>query len=875
MFSLIKKLLLLSSIVVALGVSLPSFAVNLVQLDLNGDKVINGKDIFMLRSCINQLPSCNPQADFNNDGIINLIDYKLIVASYGSNVPTINLSISGENEVFIAENTSFNALYNVVVNNESGTEYSVGFSSSSTCNSVSASNNAGALFPADVTNTGALIVNETINAAATIEQCELTKEVFITELGLSAFHSLIVNVVPSTGNPILAVPGAQPSGIAPDTPTDVMFTLNIAGTSATPQTIQVRKVDSNDADLGLLADLKDDGQSPDAIAGDYVFTGSNSVVGTTLGQIKYKVVADFSVLGIFNSPSAILTVTDLTIGLSNDEIAPSDIVVDPILNETVVLGQILVQLTDGVTPEQASAAADSVGFSVLGFEPALNTMLIAYPKTLALTDAMAYLEGAGVFSSVSANGVDIVSEFVPNDPSYSSQWGFPKTRTDEAWVVTRGAGVLVGVVDTGADLDHPDLATNISQGYDAIDGDTTPEAVDKHGTHVAGTIAALTNNSSQVSGMAPDAKLVIIRTLGPGGGSHAQFADGVKRAADLGVKIINYSGGGSNSTTKRNAVDYAVGKGVLFVAAAGNDSTSSTTSAFPAAYSNVMAIGSTTSTDARSSFSNFGSWVTMAAPGSSILSLDLAGGTTTLNGTSMATPHVAGAAALVWSAHPTLTAAQVRERLIKSAKPLSATLQLGAGRLDTFNAVFNGNFEMGALEGWKKSGTASSVTLLGPLSPPLGSRMALTSTGPGGDGAETELYQDFTVQSGVSSIPVQLTYNFVSEEYPEFVGTQFNDCVNVEIQAPNGSIYVVAAESINNSTFTSIAGIDFPGGDTTSGQTGWKTVAVDVPVTAGPGKYRVFITDAGDDIYDSIMLLDDIRFKASVATGSPLSSTCN
>jgi hypothetical protein len=862
-------------VLVLLGVSLPSFAVNLVQLDLNGDKVINGKDIFMLRGCINQLASCNPQADFNSDGLINLLDYRSIVAAYGSTVPDISVSISGEDKVFIAENTAFNTLYNVIINNESGTEYTVGFSSSSTCNSVPDSNNATSLFPANVANTGTLIVNETINAATTIEQCELSKEVFITELGLSASHSVVVNIVPTSGNPILATPGAQPSGVAPNTPTDVVFTLSVAGTSAIPQSIQVRKVDSNDADLGLLADLKDDGQAPDGVAGDYVFTGSSTVEGTTLGQIKYKVTADFAGLGVFNSSAAILTVTDLPIGLSSEEITLADIVVDPLLNETVVLGQILVQLVDDVTPEQANTAIDSVGFSVLGFEPALNTMLIGYPKTLALNEAMSYLEMLGVFSSVSANGVDVVSEFIPNDPSYSSQWGFPKTRTDEAWIIARGASVLVGVVDTGADMDHPDLAANISQGYDAIDGDTTPEAVNRHGTHVAGTIAALTNNSTQVSGMAPEAKLIIIRTLGPGGGSHAQFADGVKRAADLGVKIINYSGGGSDSTTKSNAVNYAVNKGVLFIAAAGNDSTSSTTSAFPAAYSNVMAIGSTTSTDGRSSFSNFGTWVTMAAPGSNILSLDLAGGTTILDGTSMATPHVAGAAALVWSAHPTLTASQVQERLVKSAKPLNATLQLGAGRLDTFNAVFNGNFEMGALEGWKKSGTASSVTMLGPLSPPLGARMAIASTGPGGDGVETELYQDFNVQSDVSSIPVQLTYNFISEEYPEYVGTEFDDCVNVVVQAPDGSTYVVAAESINSSIFTPIAGIDFPGGDNTSGQTGWKTAAVDVPVTAGLGKYRVFIADAGDDIYDSIMLLDDIRFKASVTTSSAISSTCN
>ena len=149
--------------------------------------------------------------------------------------------------------------------------------------------------------------------------------------------------------------------------------------------------------------------------------------------------------------------------------------------------------------------------------------------------------------------------------------------------------------------------------------------------------------------------------------------------------------------------------------------------------------------------------------------------------------------------------------------------------------------------------------------------MALISSGPAASNLSTEFGQAFTVQNGVTSIPVQFRYNFVTEEYPEFVGTQFNDCTIVRLEAPNGSIFDLAFESVNSSSFSSVSGIDFPGGDNTVGMTGWRTVAVDVPVTQGPGDYRVFITDVGDDIFDSVLLLDDIRFKASIPTSSPVS----
>lgn len=877
-------LLLTTTLCFPIGGAQAAVGVSLTALDLNGDLVINSLDVFEMIQCFNQ-PASNPdctQADFDGDGTVGYSDYQLLFQHYGQSVPSADVAISGDSSLLIPVGDSLNVVYSVEFTTSAPGSFNLNYSESENpLGGLLVSNDAfGAIGLAD---TETVLINETIQGLAPGEYT-LTKTVMIDDPPVTTNFDVTVTVVdPTVDNPMLSLPGAFPSGIEPDTPTTVTFSSLLSGTSRTPDSVEIRKVGASGEDLGLIVNLIDDGVAPDGAASDFAFTGADLVTGSTEATINFRALAHFPEGDTAESPIGMLVITDLPIGLGTP-LSEDDIFTDPDLNTEVVKGQVLVELSgDCSDTAAAEAAVEALGYEVLGYEPALCLMTVGVPTSIALVDAIAILESELAFLSAEANGVDVLSEWVPNDPNYATQWGFPKSRADEAWVISRGAGIFVGVIDTGADLDHPDLAANLWRlvipglginllGYDAVDGDAIPEDANSHGTHVAGTIAAVTNNATQVSGMAPNATLFIVRTLGPGGGSHAQFADGVKRAADMGVKIINYSGGGSHSATKQNGVNYAVGKGVLFIAAAGNDNTSSTTSAFPAAYANVMSIGSTTTTDGRSGFSNFGAWVSMAAPGSNILSLGLAGTTSTKSGTSMATPHVAGAAALVWATNPGLTAAQVQSRLEKTAKPLPG-LQLGKGRLDVFNAIFNGSFENN-LVGWTPSGTAASTALLGPLSPTDGARMGYISSGPAESNLSTTITQDFIVQPGVTSIPVQVTYNMVTEEFPEWVGTEFNDCTQITIIAPDGSSNVVAFESVNSSTFFPIGGINLPGGDDTVGQTGWKTRAVSVPVTGGPGMYRTFITDTGDDIFDSVVLLDDIRFKASVPISPLLAGGC-
>jgi hypothetical protein len=226
----------------------------------------------------------------------------------------------------------------------------------------------------------------------------------------------------------------------------------------------------------------------------------------------------------------------------------------------------------------------------------------------------------------------------------------------------------------------------------------------------------------------------------------------------------------------------------------------------------------------------------------------------------MAAPAVSGSAAVVWSYFPSWTAGQVRARLENTAAPLAANLQLGKGRVDLFEAVFNGSFE-DDVHGWKVTGTAGAVPNLGPLTPVNRKKMGFVSSGPDNAQVQTTMEQKFTIQPGVTSFVLKFNYDFVTEEWPEFVGTSFNDNMRITLVKPDGTTVQLAFESVNGSSFTAVSGIDFPGGDTTVGHTGFKSVSMTIPTTAGPGVYRIVVRDEGDGIYDSNVLIDNIRFK--------------
>ncbi|MDP9387827.1 MAG: S8 family serine peptidase, partial [Actinomycetota bacterium] len=282
----------------------------------------------------------------------------------------------------------------------------------------------------------------------------------------------------------------------------------------------------------------------------------------------------------------------------------------------------------------------------------------------------------------------------PDDPCYAGcgnpsvrQWNLTRVRAGEAWDVTRGrADVLVAVLDTGVDAGHPDLAGKVTQGG-VYSVSPTANDLDGHGTHVAGIIAAATNNSRGVAGMGWDTKVLSIKVLDDEGwGSSSGIAKGIHEAVRAGADVINLSLGGDYSNLVAEAVASARSAGALVVAAAGNDG--SEVKQYPAALDGVLAVAASDADDKLASFSNRGAaWVDIAAPGTSIVST-VPGGYALMSGTSMASPMVAGAAALTFASSPGITADQVAARLTASSAPISGTGTLVQhGRLDAAGAV--------------------------------------------------------------------------------------------------------------------------------------------------------------------------------------------
>ena len=326
----------------------------------------------------------------------------------------------------------------------------------------------------------------------------------------------------------------------------------------------------------------------------------------------------------------------------------------------------------------------------------------------------------------------------PNDTHYGTylwgmQSGIPGIRADQAWNTTNGNGVVVAVIDTGY-TDHSDLVGNILPGYDFIS--TTRMSADGngrdadahdpgdayrnqnsswHGTHTAGTIAAIGNNGKGVIGVAYGAKVVPVRVLGAGGGYTSDIVDGITWASGGSVagapananpaEVINMSLGGSGtcSSTYQNAINAAVGRGTVIVVAAGNDNADAA-GFTPASCNNTITVAATNKSGTRASYSNFGPKIDVAAPGGDspdcttlIVSTgnDGTDGPTTedylcMAGTSMAAPHVAGTVALMQAVRTTpLTPAQV-ESILKStlrAFPGSNDQPIGGGIIDANAAV--------------------------------------------------------------------------------------------------------------------------------------------------------------------------------------------
>ncbi len=333
-----------------------------------------------------------------------------------------------------------------------------------------------------------------------------------------------------------------------------------------------------------------------------------------------------------------------------------------------------------------------LGAGINAHLPAAGAFAVTLPPGLSMTE-VASMPGVALVEADAV--VTILKKPVPAPVPESLPWGVDRVEADVAWATTTGDAIKVAVVDTGIDATHPDLLGNLKGGYNAINPTVSWTDDNGHGTHVAGTIAAI-DNTIGVVGAAPEADLYAVKVLNRrGSGYTSDIIEGIDWAIANGMDVINMSLGSSvYSSTFEAACTRAIDAGVVIVAAAGNSGPGDDTVGYPAKYPGVIGVSATDSSNVIAYFSSRGEGVDVAAPGVSIYSTYKGSAYATMSGTSMASPHVAGVVALILTQTEVTdgvwTPAEVEARLEATAQDLGddgSDLLYGAGLVRADRAV--------------------------------------------------------------------------------------------------------------------------------------------------------------------------------------------
>jgi subtilisin family serine protease len=358
--------------------------------------------------------------------------------------------------------------------------------------------------------------------------------------------------------------------------------------------------------------------------------------------------------------------------------------------------ELVVRFRGDADPEAISALHDSFGARIVRTLPQLNICRVRFPDSTDLSAARLAYQDSGLTDVLEPNYRVALPEVRPNDAEYGTQWALETIMAAEAWHFTTGSeGVLVALLDTGVDADHPDLAGNVLVGYDVLTGRAGVSRDEHgHGTQMAGIIAAQGNNGAGVAGVSWKCRILPVRVLDRhGSGSYWEVMEGLTVAVERGAQIVNMSFGGyRRALGLQEAVALAVRKNVLLVAGVGNDGRERPS--YPAAYPRVLGVAASAPHDDPWQLSNRGDAVDLAAPGVGVLTTTTNGGYAYGTGTSHAAALVSGCAALLKAHEPGLSGEQMARRLQATADDRGEPGRdgvFGAGRVNVYRALAEGN----------------------------------------------------------------------------------------------------------------------------------------------------------------------------------------
>jgi len=384
--------------------------------------------------------------------------------------------------------------------------------------------------------------------------------------------------------------------------------------------------------------------------------------------------------------------------------------------------EILVKVKAGKTLDKVNA---SLGTKTMAVHKKSGVQKIKLPQGADLLSVIQSYKSDPSVEYAEPNFIRRTS-YIPNDPEIFKQWGLDKARVKEGWDVTKGdTAIILAIIDSGIDYNHPDLQGKIVNPYNSLSKLAELAQVKDdtgHGTHVAGIAAATINNSIGIAGIGGNIKIMPIKAGNNGSFTDAEIADAIYWATDHGARVINMSLGGSGfSITLGNAVNYALNKNVVVVAAAGNESTS--IPSYPAAYNGVIGVAATDQNDVDAWFSNYGIYIDISAPGTSIYSTTptyyvpgFVNSYDYAQGTSMASPAVAGLAGLILSVQPNLSPAQVEDYLYKNAQDVGTPgwdELTGWGRIDAYKSLTAVLSPLGSLDSPGQGKTVSGTINVG------------------------------------------------------------------------------------------------------------------------------------------------------------------